>query len=237
MSPEQYDRWKDFALRMARTCFRRRRRPDTAWIVEAVKDVFGSIPEEDIPCLVDWDNSDDYPEGHVWYRRTYKCPCWHCSKVVGFGAGRDPGCPYKCEDGSIYDYADPYALCDTMRDWETGYIREQIWSIANKRERARLKAARRRDDWDTDDKIIEALVERYGNPVSCCIRAGLDMASAPSGGVLGYTVGDLRRMYDGGPIPEWIAKAFWHRPWGDKEGQNTYPIDLNLEPEAAGVWL
>lgn len=33
MTPEQYERWKDFALRTARTCFKRRRAPSPKEIV------------------------------------------------------------------------------------------------------------------------------------------------------------------------------------------------------------
>lgn len=43
--------------------------------------------------------------------------------------------------------------------------------------------------------------------VSCCVRAGLDMASEPSFGVVGFTVGTLRAMYNG-TIPHWITKEY-----------------------------
>lgn len=70
-------------------------------------------------------------------------------------------------------------------------------------------------------------VEPRGNlfldQVTACIRAGLDVASAPSAGVLGFTVGDLRRMYPLG-LPEWIAEYF-------KE-----PITPELADDL-GVWL
>src|SRR5688500_1584777 len=110
MTAEQYERWKDFALRMARTCFRGSRRPTTAWIVEVVEDFFGSLSEEDIPCIVNWDNSDDYAPGSRYYRRTYRCPCWHCSKPGADKAGRT----CRCEEGSIYDYAKPYCVGDLV---------------------------------------------------------------------------------------------------------------------------
>lgn len=63
---------------------------------------------------------------------------------------------------------------------------------------------------------------RFENQVCCCIRAGLDMAAAPSAGVMGFTVGDLRAMYEG-TIPDWIT------------GQ--YQTDLNHAPDTAGIWL
>ena len=64
---------------------------------------------------------------------------------------------------------------------------------------------------------------RFLNQVSCCIRAGLDMASEPSAGVVGFTVGDLRRMYPFG-LPAWVAIHF------------TTPITADVD-DAAGVWL
>lgn len=235
MTTAQYDRWKDFALRMARTCFRHRRRPDTKWVVAAVEDVFASIPREDIGCLVDWDHSDDYPEGHPCYSRKYRCPCWHCSKVLGWPYGTThPECRYRCEDGRIYDYAAPYPMCDAMSEWETSYIYEQCWSLWNAKERAKAKALRHRDNCDAYDQMKEDLVELYGGPVRCCIRAGLDMASAPSAGVVGFTVGHVRRMY-GGTIPDWIAGEFVKGKAGEEE--EGEPIDLNEEPDTAGVWL
>lgn len=48
---------------------------------------------------------------------------------------------------------------------------------------------------------------RWVNPISCCVRAGLDIAVAPSAGVAGFTVGDLRAMYPKG-VPAWIKTHF-----------------------------
>jgi hypothetical protein len=69
-------------------------------------------------------------------------------------------------------------------------------------------------DWDHEDEgecrcddieehYYEQWDEQWGSPVRCCIRAGLDCASAPSAGVLGFTAGDVRRMYPEG-VPEWV---------------------------------
>lgn len=53
--------------------------------------------------------------------------------------------------------------------------------------------------------------QEYGgwfyNQIVSCIRAGFDMAVEPSGGVVGFTVGDLRRMYPRG-IPGWLMNEF-----------------------------
>ena len=64
---------------------------------------------------------------------------------------------------------------------------------------------------------------KFENQVSCCIRAGLDRASSPSGGVLGFTVGDLRRMYPEG-LPGWVVEGY------------EPPITAET-PDDAGVWL
>jgi len=44
--------------------------------------------------------------------------------------------------------------------------------------------------------------------VQCCIRAACDVAVAPSGGVLGWTMGDLREMWAGRPLPKWVTDYF-----------------------------
>jgi hypothetical protein len=73
--------------------------------------------------------------------------------------------------------------------------------------------------------------EHWGARVRCCVRAGLDMASAPSAGVVGFTVGDLRRMYRG-HIPDWLNWQFIHR-------KTKKPIDLNSKrlKDGAELWL
>ncbi len=73
--------------------------------------------------------------------------------------------------------------------------------------------------------------EHWGARVRCCIRAGLDMASAPSAGVVGFTIGDLRRMYRG-TLPAWLAADF-------TDSKTKRPMDLNDKKvrDAATVWL
>ncbi|MFJ2456386.1 hypothetical protein ACIOWK_32580 [Pseudomonas protegens] len=50
-------------------------------------------------------------------------------------------------------------------------------------------------------------VGRLGNQISCCIRAALDIVVAPSAGVIGFTAGDFRRVFDG-ELPEWVSGWF-----------------------------
>lgn len=70
---------------------------------------------------------------------------------------------------------------------------------------------------------VEIREHRFISQVSCCIRAGLDVALTPSAGVLGWTVGDLRRMYPLG-LPAWVAAYF------------VEPITAET-PSEMGVWL
>lgn len=84
------------------------------------------------------------------------------------------------------------------------------------------------EDWDANvgdfyvgDEVTEAFDRFYHNKFStaepranrfleqiqCCIRAGFDVAVRQSGGVLGFTVGDLRSWF-WGQIPYWIADQF-----------------------------
>lgn len=218
MTPEQYDRWQDFARRMARTCFTHLRRPDTAWIVAVVDDFFDGFEERDVVCITDWDNSDPYPEGHDWFRRTYRCPCWHC------GDGKPKSeCPYRtCEDGQIYDYAHPYPVCDQvsifLSDYEPGIECQSCRDSTAKPCRCDEAEDLGRDQWD----------EQWGGPVHCCIRAGLDVASAPSAGVVGFTVCDLRNMYPEG-IPDWVNSEY--------RDPNGHPVDLNQGECNVGIWL
>ena len=196
MTPEQFDRWKDFAMRMARACFSddaRTGHPDTSWIVWAVEDFFDGLPVEDIVCYVDWDNSTNYPEGHERYSRRERCLCWDCK-----GAGCDK---VWCEDGRVYDYSHPYGMGDTFSEWKTERIYYESTSLATDSE---LHWAEVHEEvFGDDDLIMEDVEDRWASPVACCVRAGMDCASSPSAGVIGFTAGDIRRMYPEG-VPDWV---------------------------------
>ena len=245
MSPEQYDRWKDFAIRAARTWFRRSRRPDTKWIVAAVEDFFDCLPDEDVVCYRNWDRSEAYPEGHKHHRVERWCRC-DCRYQVGSEMPYVmPGCKQCCGKGKFPVYAHPYGIGDTYTEWETGYIHLDD-TLLNQREDDRLDSLRQRGKYTKADALHKAITERYSNPVCCCIRAGMDVASEQSGGVLGYTAGDIRRMYPKG-VPDWIA-----RQWDDAEeireaavapGVGFIPQVVGPSPrfeqmaDTAGVWL
>lgn len=44
--------------------------------------------------------------------------------------------------------------------------------------------------------------------LECALRAGINAASGGYGGVIGFTVGDIREMFDG-EIPGWVARNYY----------------------------
>lgn len=50
---------------------------------------------------------------------------------------------------------------------------------------------------------------KYYNMLSATCRASMDIVDDFAGGVWGWTVGDIRRMYDG-EIPSWFPLEDWH---------------------------
>jgi hypothetical protein len=151
---EQYERWKDFSLRMARTCFKRKRNPDAEEIEANVEHFFECLSDAERVLIVNWDRSDPYP----------------------------PESPYHLDYYGRIDH--PLCVGDLCKEHEDGWD-PHYWEDRTSRQRDR--------DYD-----------QFVSPVVCCIRAGLDMAVAPSAGVAGYTAGDLRKMYPDG-VPDWIT--------------------------------
>ncbi len=88
-----------------------------------------------------------------------------------------------------------------------------------------------RDKWEYLDWKTERWRETWENPVICCIRAGLDMATEPGGGVVGFTVGDLRRMYPDG-FPDWLQAVFEEMTTQDGER-----VEFDRLDDSMGVWL
>ena len=232
MTPQQYDRWKDFSLRMAKTCYRAARRPSAAWILNVVEDWFYRLDECEIPCIVDWDNSVPYPEGNLGHGRQ-----GHLSYCVCDGwryrhdGTPNPECPECHGSGLHHALYEPYCVGDMMSEFFDDYETAPPWCRVCNNET---------EDEDEEcccEKIEylchEQWQDQWGGPVRCCVRAGLDTASAPSAGVLGFTAGDIRRMYPEG-VPEWIYPpgerlSYW--PSGEPDGMF---VDL---PDTAGLCL
>lgn len=79
------------------------------------------------------------------------------------------------------------------------------------------------DEFTCDCGYMHKHRGKFGSAMVACVRAGFDVAVWPSAGVLCFTVGDLRRGFDG-DLPDWIAN--WFKP----------PLSANA-PDHAGVWL
>jgi len=57
------------------------------------------------------------------------------------------------------------------------------------------------------DGVDEPKWNSFYNQISVVTRAGLDLATQEwGGGVVGYSIGDLRKAYDG-QIPDWMCNA------------------------------
>jgi hypothetical protein len=201
MTPEQFDRWEDFATRMARIHFAAHRRPSAEWILSEVEQVLADLKPQ-CEDITDWDGNEGGPVivGDI---------------VCEFMEGACPEVYFR--DARIRDEAiliremegDDGRFDREGRDLISDYIRE-IYS-----DREHDATMRREDQW-------------YG-PVRCCLRAGLDLASAPSAGVVGFTAGDLFNMYPDG-LPEWLGLLGF--------GPDAGPLrPLRDIPAEQGVWL
>lgn len=216
MNQVQFDRWRDFAIRMARTHYRGARLPSAKWIEEAVIDFIDGIDEDDIPCIHDWDHSDPYPDGSPHRRSTgtYRCACGYRGEGYSDGYTEPkPDCTHCNGSGTAHHWAHPYGVGDMMIEWATGwgdgYVIRNSPDMPKKLQR-RIEALYDKGEPDkAEDLEYEEWYERLKDPVHSCVRAALDCASAPSAGVMGLTAGDLRRMYPEG-VPDWVKGS---EPW------------------------
>jgi hypothetical protein len=207
MTNDQYERWKDFALRMARTCFTTSRRPPASYVIEQVESWFyWRDYQQDFGEYNSWDQ-DDYPLcDHISEFYDDQCPGVRCK-----------ACSHECRQVYPY-YEDSCRFCDMEC---TCHEREQLC-------------------W-------EQFEDQWLGPVRSCIRAGLDLACEPSAGVVGFSAGDIRRMYPEG-VPDWV-KAFFvpgelvalH---ATQIGGIFVPENMGFDertfdelPDSAGVWL
>jgi len=70
---------------------------------------------------------------------------------------------------------------------------------------------------------------KFYNMLQCCVRAGIDAALNyfKGGGVLGFNLGDLRKMYDK-EIPQWLQEGLVkiHQNLNIQESEDAYPLWL-----------
>jgi hypothetical protein len=57
------------------------------------------------------------------------------------------------------------------------------------------------------DKLEYFFPNRFADSIEASIRAGFDMAIRQSGGVLGFTIKDIKDMYKGN-VPLWLKRKF-----------------------------
>lgn len=189
MTKEQYERWKDFALRMARTCFANRRRPSASWIIEQVESWFY------------WrDYQEDHGEYNSWDQDDFPL-CDHVSEFFD-------------------DYPAVCCRACSQSRWDDGYDATLECRCQEKGDLA----------WEQYD-------DQWYGPVRCCLRAGIDFACEPSAGVMGFTVGDVRKMYPEG-VPEWITQGDekWC-PWLAREHDESECHTFAEMPDSMGIVL
>lgn len=201
MTREQYDRWKDFALRMARTAFKGHKRPSEAWIIDRVEQVFADLDRDPdhIAVIANWDHSEPVglqESGYYGVSAWMSEQCYDDADHPGYFWIRQhkPGQEPKQREGE--EFGAYWLRRQAHRDWREERL--DIWE-----ERAEERSGGR----DREMLAHERFDEDWYGPVRCCVRAGLDLASSPSAGVVGFTVATLRTMYPEG-IPEWIRAWF-----------------------------
>ncbi len=224
MNRQQHGRWHDFARRMATTAFVGRQRPDAVWIAGEVEDLLAWLDRPTTRKLRSWDGEKGVDGMYLCDWMSERCSDLF-DQFVAFRRYRPP-------EGQAPP--DP----PKRLGWDHPETR-RVYAV---QEHHATRYAEKADAWD--DRDYEQLVgysremlafrqfeAQWWGPVACCIRAGLDVACEPSGGVLGFDLGDLRRMYPEG-VPDWLAKG-----WADPEGQPLTPEAFRSQPETAGIWL
>ena len=166
MTREQYERWKDFSVRMAGTCFYGHRRPTSTWIIDKVEEWFWWRDYKK-----DWD----------------KYSSWDgCADSYSLSSHVD----------DFYDDLGVSVQCKACRhdDCRTRYPHYE--------DSCPMCEMECRCD-EVEELANNQFEDQWLGPIRCCIRAGIDMACEPSAGVVGFTAGDIRRMYPEG-VPDWV---------------------------------
>lgn len=168
LTKEQVSNWKDFAIRMANTCYADSDRPPSDWIVGEVEEVFTELGD-DAALYTSWDDRESYPIGHKWHGTDRQ--------------GIRNGPPY-LSDLLSEMVEDPIYAC--YQDYGT---KEQI---------ERAEELRDKNLMDEYDNLLSEIIDDWAGQVHCCIRTGIDVVGEPIMGVLGFTAGDLQQMYPEG---------------------------------------
>lgn len=176
MTKEQVSNWKDFAIRMANTCYADSDRPPLEWIVKQIEDIFTELADDAV-LYTSWDDREPYPVGHKWHGTDRQ--------------GIRNGPPY---------------LTDLLSDVVEYLIYVQPWYYGTQEQVEQMEKLRH-ESMEKYDELVQDIVDDWSSPVYCCIRAGIDVVAEPRMGVIGFTSGDLQRMYPEG-FPQWLKDAF-----------------------------
>ncbi len=243
MDVNQYELWKDFSMRMATRVIRRREKLRQQ-VIDAVEDFFGTLESDyfqinevlpvawDEKWRMDMNNnmrqleflrdrvkSWDHTDRHPTWKDRY---------------GHSTNGPYICDIVSTLevDHWNPHAS-----SWSIEELDELEDSGFDLDEQKRIKSRCLADHHWT---------ETVGADIRCCLRAGLDCACEPSMGVMGFTAGDIRRMYPEG-VPEWVfpkdENLEVHHWKGVIPGVGLVPGEVTVNgtfaslPDDAEVWL
>lgn len=240
MTNTQYMRWKDFALRAARTWYRNSRRPSAAWVEEQVAVFFDHLEDtpEDIPLIENWDRSRDYPpsekDDFYWTPELEIHPpvAWrmeHLPPEADSTEGDDWQRHCRQLHGRVsYGVGDRFVM--TFED--------DIYDLD-------LDTYDKENGREIEAKAWEQYQDQWLGPVGCCIRAGLDLATELSMGVIGFTAGDIRAMYHPEGVPEWISNPGlkWQvcttrpHPVGFMIEDTAVNGEFNEMPDDAALWL
>lgn len=99
-------------------------------------------------------------------------------------------------------------VCDDFHSWEDDYCPNFWWRIHDELVDESLDwEAREATASERAEKAQEQWTEQFMGPVRCCIRSALDMATEIGGGVVGFTLGDVRAMYPEG-IPPFVRRHY-----------------------------
>ena len=251
MTPEQFTIWKDFALRMARTCFEKRRRPDAKWIAESVEDFLDGFNVEEIFTIEDWNNSGRYSDGRREHQTSYCCCDGRRYKNDGKPLSDCPEC-HGCGVHKDFQYGP--LICDSMTEWKNEAIYYRLRSLCTYRELARLERYREWWSherlgcyWEVAHDILERrIIDHWADPVACCVCAGLGAAvkGGSGAGVLGFTAGQIRKMYPEG-VPDFVKNGEWESisVAGVIPGVGFVPepkgdwCDFDAIPDEQEIWL
>lgn len=124
-----------------------------------------------------------------------------------------------------------YVVCnglETVDDWDSGVRYGKGWHECYDSASTRVDTFLWDNGYEFERQYKNGHVEcargRFGDMLLACVRAGFDVAVAPSAGVIGFTVGDLKEIFDG-VIPDWIGQHFEN------------PEALLAARNDEGVWL